>query len=150
MARQAVRVFALLWLASCLALGTERPVMVLMAPTRHDIAPGETVTLKVFVRNNLTATPPLTLSATARFIDDDGNEQVSTAFLDLPVSHSVHVSRIRLGIPDPLAYVPNTAAADGQPLAATPDGQSLNVLLDADVPEQQTVLITLDVCRPAL
>jgi len=145
MLRATVVVFML---AACAAQCAQKPVMVLMEPTRHDIAPGETVTLKLFVRNNLTAAPPLVLSATASFIDDDGNEQISTGSLDLPVSHPVHVSHVRLAIPDALAYVPNTAAANGRPVSASPDGASLDVLLDADIPEQQTVLVTLDVTRP--
>lgn len=144
--KSALGAFGLLLLASC--AGAQRPVMVLMAPTKHDIAPGETVTLKVFVRNNLAAAPPLTIDATARFVDDDGSERVSSASLDLPVARTVHVGLIRLTIPEPLVYVPGTAAANGQPLAATPSDQRLSVQLDADIPEQQTVLVTLDVIRP--
>ncbi len=144
--RWALGAFIVLGL-SCAAWGAHTP-QVLMAPTRSDIAPGETITLKVFVKNSLSVAPPLVIDATAEFIDDDGTEQVSSASLDLPVSHPVHVDRIRLVIPDPLTYVYGTAAANGQPLTAAPDGQWLSVTLDADIPERQTVLVTLDVIRP--
>lgn len=148
MSKRVCSVLVLAWMPPCVAFGAQKPLTVLIAPTKHDIAPGETVTLKMFVRNNLTAAPPLTIDATAKYTDDDGNEQASSASFHLTVGRTVHVGIIRLTIPDPLVYVPGTAAANGQPLAATPSGQRLSVQLDADIPEQQTVLVTLDVIRP--
>jgi len=148
MRMRAICAWVLLCSACCSACGAQAPLTVLMAATRHDIAPGETVTLAVYLSNNLTVSPPLALWATTSFIGDDGTEQVSTATLDLPVSRPVRVRRIRLAIPDPLEYVPNTAAANGQSVTATAQGQSLEVLLDTNIAEQQTLLVTLDVRRP--
>jgi len=150
MSKLASGVLALVWMMPCLAANVQRPVTVLMAPTKHDLAPGETVTLKVFVRNNLTAAPPLVIDAAAKFTDDEGNEHVASTSLELYVSHPAHVDRIRLIVPCPLAYVPGSAAANGQRLTAVVEGQWVNVQLDADIPEQQTVLVTLDVVRPPL
>lgn len=149
MSKLASSVFALAWILPCLAVNAQKPVTVLIEPTRHDVAPGETVTLKVFVRNNLAAAPPLVIDATARFTDD-GIERISSASLELHVSHPAHVNGIRFAIPDPLSYVPGSAVANGRRLIAIADGRYLTVQLDADIAEQQTVLITLDVIRPAL
>ena len=149
MGMRAVCVYALILLAPCSAgAALEGPVTVLMAPTRHDVAPGETVTINVFVKNNLTASPPLVLSATASFVDDDGNQQVTTATLDLAVMHPIHVHQVTFAIPDPLVYVPHTTATKGRPLTAAANGKSLSIILDTDIAEQDTVLVTLDVSRP--
>jgi hypothetical protein len=148
MRTRAVCAWALVCWAWCSACGAQAPLTVRMTPTRYDVAPGQTITLGVYLSNNLTVSPPLYFWAMASFIRDDGSEQVSTATLDLPVSRPVHVRRIRLAIPDPLEYVPNSAAAKGQPLTATAQGQSLEVLLDTSIAEQQTLLVTLDVRRP--
>ncbi len=148
MRKSAVSTFVLILLFSCAAIGAQKPLTAFISPTRHDIAPGEIVTLKVFIKNNLSLAPPLVLVATTSFFDDDGSEHISTASFDLTVSRPIYVGRLKINIPSPLVYVPDTAAFNGQNLAATPDGQYINVLLNTYVAEQQTVLVTLDVTRP--
>ena len=124
------------------------PLTVLVASDRFHIAPGETITLRVFVKNNLPASSPITLSAEASFIDNGGNLQLSAAAADLIVKHPVHVRQLRVSIPYPLEYVPNTAISNGRALPATAEDRSLSILLDADIAEQAAVFLTLDVISP--
>ena len=136
-------------LGSAWAAEEQGPLTVIVASDRYYITPGETITLRVFVRNDLVAGPPILLTAEASFTDDGGNTQLSTAGAELTVNRTVHVRQLSFSIPGPLAYVAGTAVWNGQPVSATAEGQSVSVLLDTDIAEQGSVALTLDVASPA-
>jgi|GEM_PF-2534155 len=136
----------------CAIVGSTRaqaqgPVTATMEPARHDIALGESVTLTVSVKNNCVVTPPITFTATASFIGAGGKPIVTTDTLTLKVNGTVHVGQVKLTVPQPLAYVPNTALLSGKPLVVTASGGLLTVVLERDIAEQATSLFTIGVTR---